>query len=251
MSQAERDAQRALELAAGVGIPPAGAVTLLREDPLTQGPKLFAKHCASCHRYDGHDGMGKIPEEAPSGSDLKGFASRQWLTGFFDPEQIDQDRYFGGTDFAEGKMVKFVKKTTGYDDEERRRLQKVIKALSAEARLKSQREQDLADEADIEQGRLLMLKKKGDQAGFGCVRCHRFHDEGELGKGPDLSGYGSREWLTAIIFDPEHERFYEESNDRMPRFGEQKTIDEKSIELIADWLRGQWYVVSPETVSSI
>ena len=30
------------------GIPPTGAVTLLRNDPLTQGPKIFAKNCASC-----------------------------------------------------------------------------------------------------------------------------------------------------------------------------------------------------------
>ncbi|MDP6358846.1 MAG: cytochrome b N-terminal domain-containing protein, partial [Planctomycetota bacterium] len=70
------------------GIPVTGAVTLLREDPLTQGPRLFAKHCASCHRYDGHNGMGKPIEEAATASDLKGFANRSWLKGLFDPEQI-------------------------------------------------------------------------------------------------------------------------------------------------------------------
>jgi ubiquinol-cytochrome c reductase cytochrome b subunit len=56
---AERDAARVFALAGGPGgIPPQGAVWLLRNDPMTQGPRLFARHCASCHRYDGHDGLG-------------------------------------------------------------------------------------------------------------------------------------------------------------------------------------------------
>jgi ubiquinol-cytochrome c reductase cytochrome b subunit len=41
------------------GIPPDGAVSLLRSDPLAQGPRLFARNCAPCHRYQGHDGTGK------------------------------------------------------------------------------------------------------------------------------------------------------------------------------------------------
>ncbi len=54
---AKRDAERVVALAGGRGgIPPQGAVWLLRNDPATQGPKLFARNCASCHRYDGHDG---------------------------------------------------------------------------------------------------------------------------------------------------------------------------------------------------
>lgn len=32
-----------------------------------------------CHRYDGHDGMGKKIEEPPTASDLKGFGSREWI----------------------------------------------------------------------------------------------------------------------------------------------------------------------------
>src|SRR4029079_13085642 len=32
-------------------IPKEGAVTLLRNDPETRGSRLFAQHCASCHRY--------------------------------------------------------------------------------------------------------------------------------------------------------------------------------------------------------
>ena len=55
-----------------------------------------------------------------------------------------------------------------------------------------------------------------DQAG--CTNCHHFHDEGSLGSAPDLTGYGSREWLIGMISNPEHERFYGDKNDRMPAF---------------------------------
>src|SRR6266567_6661383 len=63
VQSAERDAERIKQLAQAEGIPLSGAASLLRQDPFTQGPKLFARNCASCHRYDGHDGLGKVPTE--------------------------------------------------------------------------------------------------------------------------------------------------------------------------------------------
>ncbi len=51
VAQANREAERVKELAAEKQIPPTGALALLREDPKTQGEKLFTKHCASCHDY--------------------------------------------------------------------------------------------------------------------------------------------------------------------------------------------------------
>ena len=134
VEEAQRSAERVKALARANGIPREGAVTLLRNDPLTQGPKLFAKNCASCHRYNGHDGTGNVPSttheakgnealadiaklyrmteaslirlnnlkagraiagqklrvyDLPSASDLKGFATRDWLSGLLDPSRID------------------------------------------------------------------------------------------------------------------------------------------------------------------
>src|SRR5207302_975441 len=86
---AERQAERVRILAESpTGIPSAGAVTLLRNDPFIQGPKLFAQKCASCHRYDGHDGTGFIPKDGQTASDLKGFGSRDWMAGLLDPAKI-------------------------------------------------------------------------------------------------------------------------------------------------------------------
>jgi ubiquinol-cytochrome c reductase cytochrome b subunit len=235
---AERDAHRAVALAQSPdGIPPTGAVTLLRNDAFTQGPKLFAKNCASCHRYEGHDGLGGQPKDPASAADLKGFASRAWLAGLLDPEKITTAHYFGGSKLKNGKMVKFVREdVASFSEAQKKELQKAIAALSAEARLPSQRELD-KDEALIGSGTKALIG-----ATLSCVDCHKFHEDGEeFGTAPDLTGYGSRDWLIAFIGNPEHVRFYGERNDRMPAFGEEKQLTPQEIGLVTDWLRGEWY----------
>lgn len=243
---AEREAHRAVVLAqAPTGIPPTGAVSLLRNDALTQGPKIFAKNCASCHRFDGHDGLGGQPKDKVSASDLKGFASREWLAGLLDPEKVGSLHYFGGTKMKAGKMVKFVQdEVAAFGPDEKQTLVKAIAALSAEARLKSQRTLDQRDEALIEVGTNALI---GDK--MGCMECHKFHDAGD-DSAPDLTGYGSRDWLIAFISNPEHDRFYGGRNDRMPAFGEKKQLTPQEIEHVADWLRGEWYEPAAASVTS-
>ncbi|MBI3413992.1 MAG: menaquinol-cytochrome C reductase, partial [Verrucomicrobia bacterium] len=218
------------------GIPPTGAVTLLRNDPLTQGPKLFSKNCASCHRFGGHDGLGNQPKDPASASDLKGFASHEWLAGLLDPQRIGTTNYFGATKHKDGKMAGFVNKKVGkYSVEQRENLKKGIAALSAEAQLKSQRAIDTRDASVINEGRALLT---GD---LSCTECHQFRKKDEDATAPDLTGYGSREWLTKIISNPTHESLYGKRNDRMPKFGDDEILDAHAIGLLADWLRGDWY----------
>ncbi|HVY70045.1 MAG TPA: cytochrome b N-terminal domain-containing protein [Verrucomicrobiae bacterium] len=234
---AEKDAERVRVLAQSpTGIPTAGAVTLLRNDALTQGPRIFAKSCASCHRFDGHDGTGNVPQDAASAADLKGFASREWIAGLLDPAKIDSPHYLGGTKFKAGKMVRFVKKDiAGYDAAKKEQLGKVVIALSAEAQLGAQRAADQKDASIIAEGRSLL------STATGCTDCHQFRKPDADATAPDLTGYGSREWLTSFIANPKHARFYDKRNDRMPAFGEEKVLDEQSIRLVAEWLRGEWY----------
>jgi ubiquinol-cytochrome c reductase cytochrome b subunit len=237
VKDAERDAARVRVLAkAPAGIPGSGAVTLLRSDPLTQGPKIFSAKCAGCHRYDGHDGMGRIPGDAQTASDLKGFGSREWLTGLLDPERIGTTNYFGATRFRTGKMAKFVcEKVANFTPQKKAQLQQVIVALSAEAQLKSQLAADHDDAKVIEAGRGLLRNE------VGCTDCHQFHQVDKEATGPDLTGYGSRKWLINFITNPAHADFYAERNDRMPKFGEDGILTEEQIGLVADWLRGTWY----------
>jgi len=237
VKQAQLEAERVRALAGGPnGIPAAGAIDLLRQDPLTEGPRLFARHCASCHRYDGHDGLGIQPTESASGADLKGFASREWLTGLLDPERIGTSHYFGGTKFAKGKMVRFVRNEVAeFTPENLANLAKVVIALSAEAELPAQRAADAGDAALIAEGRELARSEA-----MQCTECHQFREPDDSATAPDLTGYGSRAWLAEFIGDPAHLRFYGTRNDRMPRFGEDQILTEREIGLLTDWLRGDW-----------
>jgi len=239
---AEHDAQRVRVLAKSpAGIPPEGAVKLLRNDPLTQGPKLFSQKCAGCHRYNGTDGLGRIPKESQSASDLKGFASREWLSGLLDQNKIVSTNYFGGTKFHDGKMSRFVNKDVAtYTPEQQEKLKKVIFAVSAEAQLKSQLAADQRDAAAIQEGRTLIQEE------MKCANCHQFHKKDEEATAPNLTGYGSRRWLINFINNPKHADFYDEKNDRMPAFGSDQILNSQAIGLIADWLRGNWYEPAQE-----
>ena len=246
VKSAEIDAERVRVLAKSpAGIPSSGAVTMLRNDPLTQGPKLFAQKCAGCHRYDGHDGTGRIPKNPQSASNLKGFATREWLTGLLDPDKISTTNYFGATSHRDGKMAKFLKKeVASYTPEQKENLRAAIIGVSAEAQLKSQAAVDQRDPALIEQG------KTAIQNDLRCTDCHQFHKKDEDATAPDLTGYGSRPWLIKFINNSAHEDFYGKNNDRMPAFGSGQILSDQQIALIADWLRGSWYEPSSQISSA-
>jgi ubiquinol-cytochrome c reductase cytochrome b subunit len=108
------------QLAAAHQIPPTGALALLRDDAKTQGPRLFAQHCASCHDYAdpdkadpirvlrerdqrpaveenddpnaqpvlARDEKGAVVFQPTGAPNLYKFASREWITGLLDPKQI-------------------------------------------------------------------------------------------------------------------------------------------------------------------
>jgi ubiquinol-cytochrome c reductase cytochrome b subunit len=226
-------AERVCQLAVGQGIPATGALRLLQDDPKTQGPRLFGQ-CASCHNYR-HGGDEEIVAEKPSAPNLAGFAERRWLAGLLNPKTIVGPDYFGNTKFRGAEMVNFVKENfADIDEAEKKDLERLIIALSGQARLKSQRELDAKDAEIIKAAPKLL-----DQ--FGCTDCHRFYDKGSAPVGPELTHYGSREWLIAIIGNPADKRLYGAKNDRMPAYAEEKILTPQQIALLADWLRGQWY----------
>ncbi|HTN75231.1 MAG TPA: hypothetical protein VL096_08290, partial [Pirellulaceae bacterium] len=280
-------------------IPKQGAVYLLRNDPLTQGPKLFARHCASCHDYvdpagkdtrwafanqlqtaklaDGksavlRDDKGQVvyDETANGAPNLYGFASRAWIRGVLNPDSFSEvkygepikstDReiakqanhpdnfrrpiqapYFGNTAHREGRMATWLKQHVKEIDA--KDLDAIVIALSAQAQLRSQAEVDQKDSMEIAHG--VSLIKSTCATG-----CHRFGDAGQLGVAPDLTGYGSYEWLLGMVSDPTHDRFYRSENDRMPSFAkdldhpEKNNVSVRELSLIVDWLRGDYYEAS-------
>jgi ubiquinol-cytochrome c reductase cytochrome b subunit len=223
-------AVRARELADGLSIPPEGAATLLQNDARTQGPRLFKQHCVSCHPYT-TDSVELVGDDDPSAADLGGLGTHDWIAGFLDPERITSAEYFGNTEHAEGEMMTFVTDEMDLDDES---LEQVLAALTTEAALPGHE----PDAEAVEMGRGLI---SGDA---GCVECHKFHDDGDIGTAPDLTGYGSRDWLVGFISNPSHDRFYGEYNDRMPSYdpeAETAVMSERQLDMLVDWLRGEWY----------
>ncbi len=237
-------AERTRVLAEAMGIPTAGALELLRNDPKTQGPLLFAQ-CASCHSHSTADGEGIVADQ-PTAPNLKGFASRKWIRRLLDRETIEGKKvfpiagpdYFGGTAFADGKMVQAVRdlwREAELDDELedlKADLDLIAASLSAEADLPAQRQLDQQEAKQIADGRKTIVDR-------GCTNCHKFRDRGALGNAPDLTGYGSRQWTVEIINNPADGRFYGKRNDRMPAYSE--TLPQRQVEMLADWLRGDWY----------
>jgi quinol-cytochrome oxidoreductase complex cytochrome b subunit/mono/diheme cytochrome c family protein len=270
-------------------IPKQGAVYLLRNDPKTQGPRLFERNCASCHEYRlpdrkegtiskvtqppkasadgkmevGADGQPAYDELPLNGApNLYGFASREWLKGLFDKDRYGavsfspvpppktakpdspeantraiQSDYFGNTSHRTGRMGEWLKKhAAGIDAKD---WEKIIAALSAQARLPEQAKADIDDGDLIRQGITLIENR--------CTSCHRFGDTGQLGLAPDLTGYGSYEWMMSLVSDPTHARFYRSENDRMPSFAKDLAdsashqLSIREISLIVDWLRGEYY----------
>jgi ubiquinol-cytochrome c reductase cytochrome b subunit len=260
VAAAHADAERAVELARSpTGIPPAGALTLLQGDPKTQGPKLFRQHCAACHSHvDPAGGDMNSPDhiavENPTASNLWKFGSREWVAGILDPGKIAGPHYFGNTAFKEGEMATWVNdniasQLTDLKGDElvefRRKIENVALALASEAGLVGEMVPDL--EERVAAGREAMLNE------FVCTDCHKFHDNGELGLAPDLTAYASRDWLTAFIGNPEHERFYPELNDRMPAFAPNvddptaNRLTSEELALLISWLRGEWYEAGAAT----
>ena len=293
-----RDADRVTALAKARGIETT-ALSLLKDDPKTQGARLFAQHCASCHRYDGHDGLGvELPkagtlaelqsrtttlsrfasadavhpewlarksatnewqtvqsvldektegvfdviagiqlQEKQSAPDLKDFATQQWIRDLLDPDKYISARYFGGTTHRDGAMYKkfLNRKVRKYAADEREMLDAIALALSAEAKLPSQVATDQTSVALIKQGIAYL------EDDIGCIDCHAFGEPDPDADGPDLTGYGSRQWIIDFVKNPGHEKFYPENNDRMPAFGVKKILTDNEIGLIADWLRGDYY----------
>jgi len=122
VEQADAAARRVKQLIATHQIPPAGALSLLNNDPMTQGPRLFKLHCASCHNYEGpadsdsvrivsdrvqvpeiiidkpanddllvrRNKAGQILWQPNGGPNLYGFASRDWIRGLLNPEKFSE-----------------------------------------------------------------------------------------------------------------------------------------------------------------
>ena len=276
MAEAERDAHRIKELASRPSmIPVEGAVSLLREDPFTQGPVLFAKHCASCHRYDGHNGRGVVLKETdkdtgevsistPEATDLANFGSRDWMKAIivdygnhFAP--LKDAQWYPGADDAEFNLddSEMAGASEEYAEafeapENAGDLSALVEVLVAMRNWKGDEEK--IDAALVERGQQIL---DGEPLADGteissCTDCHDtigsdFELTGEGYGYPDLAEYGSAKWLKAFIGDPGSDQFYGAKN-HMPAYADKMT--DKDLDLLVCWMTGDYHETHVENYPS-
>ncbi|MDP1799315.1 MAG: cytochrome b N-terminal domain-containing protein, partial [Planctomycetaceae bacterium] len=266
VKEAHRDAARAVVLTRKEnGAPPAGALALLKSDPYTQGPRLFARHCSSCHRYDGHDGTErqivvttgddhsgtkKTEPVPPSAPDLGKFGTRDWtkavLTDYhevFAPlKNLTVDEKNVGERFlVEGDMANWVteNKAALSDAANADDLKGLAEFLAQQSGRTFKEPIDTtlatAGEAVFKTGKL-----KNGALSMSCAECH------DPGNGaPVLVGYGSADWLKRFILNPGHADFYGDNNAMVPFEGK---LNERELQLLVDWMTGNYFM--PETAAA-
>ena len=262
---AEFEGHRAAELAKEFGIPPTGALSLLKEDPRIQGPKLFARHCSSCHRHNGHNGLEQIVmkeieengqkiqvEEPATAADLGEFGSRAWITSLltnysqtFAPLKNAGEN---GEKFLTGEMAEWVKDNspTLLQPENADSLKGLVEFLAAQG---GRRELQPFDPALIAAGREIFKGGKLAQGTLtsNCSDCHAMKpvDGTEsLGDGggpgyPTLTGYAGKQWLQDFVKNPAHESFYGVERNLMPPF--EAKLSQKELTLLIDWMIGDYF----------
>ena len=240
--EAEEAAKRACQLAMA-GVPVDGGHVLLRNDPLTRGPKLFQAKCGICHSFSSTKGdlfdswnpKDKDGKSMSTASDLGTFGSKEWMSDLF--KNPMDDRFFGlvkkdgnhALTRMRGWRAGIDAKVNKWEEEKDQasiatqegELDLIAEWLSNHGRPKNQTPEavEFANKAQA-----AFFNKKMNN----CQKCHTvekmaiaegrpvFTKDGNA-DGPDLSGYGSADWIRAMIVRPGHATRYGETN-LMPAF---------------------------------
>lgn len=171
---------------AKLGVPPDGALAMMRNNPETRRVALFEQHCASCHR------MGDLgpPEGKDTAPDLTGFGTKAWAKRVM--EDPDHDLMFGKTAFK-GTMLSVTKPPA---DPEAAKNFTPTSAADVDAMADF-----LAAQAKGQKGEGLPGEKLVKQR---CTSCHRLDGETDDkdSLAPELRGWASAAWVRAQIDDP-------------------------------------------------
>jgi ubiquinol-cytochrome c reductase cytochrome b subunit len=225
-----------LALAAGKlsvdGVPPAGALEMVRRDPELRGRDLFDRHCASCHV------LGDLgdPEKATA-TKLDGWGTVPWLEAMM--HEPDAPHFFGrgpykgqmpSVDTRPADKAPGEKWTPMVKSDADRHAIAVFLAGQADATAASP-DPDAA------------MRARGEKiVSEHCTACHLYKGEGDdegSKVAPELAGYASVAWTRAQIANPSGPETYREKaldpamKKHMPRFdGDLSGVD---LDLVARW----------------
>jgi ubiquinol-cytochrome c reductase cytochrome b subunit len=225
VADAEKLATRAAQLAMA-GVPDNGARTLLRTDPLTKGQEVFKMHCATCHAFTPtEDDRQKYNlEELPrtndrKASDLGDWGTAQWVRGLLaNPADL---HYFGGMEQLDGMRQWKEDILAEREGKSKEQLKQQEEGYDQIAAWLAEQPLPPAKRTKDPPGKALFEKQ--------CGRCHRAEDVGteKVGKAPNLTGWGSADWIRGMILAPAHEsrygKYYKDAEGRkglMPAFAD-------------------------------
>jgi ubiquinol-cytochrome c reductase cytochrome b subunit len=233
-AKADLQAAAAARLAMG-GVPPGGALDMVRHDPELRGRDLFDKHCASCHV------LGDLGDpEKSTATKLNGWGQPEWIAAMIhDP---DAPVFFGRGPYKE--------QMPSVDT----RPEKKEAAEGWVATVKTPAEK---------QAVALFLASQGDESGDApraidgatralgekivserCTTCHLYKGQGDdegSNLAPELGGYGSIAWTRAQVANPATPQTYREKaldeamKKHMPRFD--KDLSVADVDIVARWTR--------------
>ena len=168
------------------GVPPQGALYMMRNHPETRRVALFEQNCASCHRM-GELGPPKGKDTAP---DLTGYGTKAWAKRVL--EDPDHDLMFGKTAFK-GEMPSMTKPPA---DPEAAKNFTAMSAPDMEAITDFLVTQAKSQKGEGTPGEKLVKQR--------CTSCHRMDGETDDkdSLAPELRGWASPAWIQAQIDDP-------------------------------------------------
>lgn len=185
VAKAEAAAEKA-RMIAKEGVPPEGALAMMRNHPEVRRVALFEQNCASCHR------MGELgpPKDKDTAPDLTRFGTKAWAKRVL--EEPDHDLMFGKTAFK-GEMLSVTKPPA---DPEAAKNFTAMAAADVDAIADF-----LAAQAQGQKGTGMPGEKLVKQR---CTSCHRLDGETDDkdSLAPELRGWASTAWIRDQIDDP-------------------------------------------------
>lgn len=234
-ADADRVAAAAVKLAMQ-GVPPAGALEMVRNDPELRGRSLFSQHCASCHV------LGDLgdPKKATA-SKLDGWGTTEWIVAMIhDP---DAPQFFGlGPYKTKMPSVDVRPKDKGPDEPWTPMIKSDAEKAAVAAFLASQGDEPGGPPATPEDAAKLAQGEKvvSDR----CTTCHLYKGDGDLessGIAPELAHYGSIAWTRSQVANPATDQTYRDQaldpamKKHMPRFD--KDLSVADVDVVARWTR--------------
>jgi ubiquinol-cytochrome c reductase cytochrome b subunit len=235
------------------GVPPAGALEMVRHDPELRGRDLFDHHCASCHV------LGDLgdPEKATA-TNLDGWGTVPWLEAMMhDP---DAPAFFGRGPYK-GQMPSVDARPK--DKPPGEKWTPMVKSdadrhaiavfLASQADAPPPGDKDKVDPPKDDKEKAADKGKGGDAdsaerargekiVSDHCTACHLYKGDGDdegSKVAPELSGYASVAWTRAQVANPSSAETYREKaldaamKKHMPRFdGDLSPAD---VDIVARW----------------